>query len=140
MSEPEIVADFLAIALAGRSARIAGKLGVSMTDPPIRHALPERQHYVDVPNYHGTQSAFAGEAGSIQSGPCQRYSKYSERSERMFQPLFDVCLKRSCCPFDITRERSIEHLAVLLHGFLAAVREDQHLVAQILVVKHGVQR
>ena len=34
----------------------------------------------------------------------------SERSERVFQPLFDVCLKCSCCAFDITRERSIEQL------------------------------
>jgi hypothetical protein len=32
---------------AGRSARIAGKFGVSMTDPPIRHALPIRQPDVD---------------------------------------------------------------------------------------------
>lgn len=28
---------------AGRRARIAGKLGVSMTDPPIRYSLPKRQ-------------------------------------------------------------------------------------------------
>ena len=26
---------------------MAGKLGVSMTDPPIRHALPKRQPDVD---------------------------------------------------------------------------------------------
>ncbi len=32
---------------AGRSARMAGKFSVSMTEPPIRHALPQRQPDVD---------------------------------------------------------------------------------------------
>ena len=32
---------------AGRSARMAGKFGVYMTDPPIRHALPKRQPDAD---------------------------------------------------------------------------------------------
>jgi hypothetical protein len=32
---------------AGRSARIEVKFGVSMTDPPIRHFLPQRQPDVD---------------------------------------------------------------------------------------------
>lgn len=32
---------------AGRSARMAGKLGVCVTDPPIHHALPKRQTNVD---------------------------------------------------------------------------------------------
>jgi hypothetical protein len=33
--------------LAGRSARMAGGFGVAMTDPAIRHALPQRQPDVD---------------------------------------------------------------------------------------------
>src|SRR6056297_578554 len=32
---------------------MAGKFGVSMADPPIRHALPQRQPDVDNPSYHG---------------------------------------------------------------------------------------
>lgn len=32
---------------AGRSARMAGRFCVCMTDPPIRHALPQRQPDVD---------------------------------------------------------------------------------------------
>ena len=37
---------------AGRSARMAGKLGVSMTDPPIRQSLPKGQPDVDGSPYH----------------------------------------------------------------------------------------
>src|SRR6056297_1558166 len=37
---------------AGRRARMTGKFDVSMTDPPIRHAVPQRQPDVDTATYH----------------------------------------------------------------------------------------
>jgi hypothetical protein len=37
---------------AGRSARMAGKFGVCMIDPQIRHTLPQRQPDVDSAVYH----------------------------------------------------------------------------------------
>ena len=37
---------------AGRSARMAGKFGVCMIDPPIRHTLPLRQPDFDGAVYH----------------------------------------------------------------------------------------
>jgi integrase/recombinase XerD len=46
---------------AGRSARMAGKFGVSMTDPPIRHALPQRQPDVDRSPHHITGCCAASE-------------------------------------------------------------------------------
>ena len=47
------LADNTAFVPGRTSARMAGKFGVSMIDPPIRHALPQRQPDVDNAPYHG---------------------------------------------------------------------------------------
>ena len=45
---------------AGRIARMAERFGVSMTDPPIRHALPQRQPDVDRSPYHSILRCIRG--------------------------------------------------------------------------------
>src|SRR6056297_3755343 len=49
---------------AGRSARMAGKFGVCMMDPPIHHALPQRQPDVDKTSYHMMLRCLRGRLGA----------------------------------------------------------------------------
>lgn len=60
---------------AERSARMAGKFGVSMTDPPILHALPQLQPDVGKAPYQGDAAPPQGssETHSRHSNVMQRW-------------------------------------------------------------------
>lgn len=64
----------------------------------------------------------------------------SERREGMVKSLFDVGLQDLGGTTDVARQCGLEHLAVFRYRVFSTVCKDQHLVAQIFIIKDRVER
>lgn len=64
--------------------------------------------------------------------------KFLESRQCVFEPFVDVRLQCLGSSVDVARKGSLKDLSMFLNRLFTAIRQNQHLVAEVFVIEHRV--